>query len=456
MTGQYNLLLLSMLVLPFLGAFGIRLLPGRFSIRGGLVVLLAQLALCSALLKPAFSSKFLFIEIKGILFTCDALSIIFALTSVFIGVLIYLFATGYFVKEPAGERQKFAFWGLVFVGSMMGVVLSDNLISLYTFWELAGLCSWRLIGFYRKDEHLMKADKAFLLTVAGAGLMFLGFTYIYRFTGTLSILEMTNKSIPPFVFALFFLGVLTKSATFPFHTWLADASVAPTPVTAFLHAAVLVKIGIYGMARLFGATLFVGGGVMWAGWLALFSSFAAGIVAMRETDIKKVLAYSTISQLGFMIAALAMFNPIAVRGILIFYVAHALGKGCLFLCAGITERMFGTKDIRAMGGLMKKAPALTYAFLLSMLSVIGIPPLPGFFGKVEAITGMIAGRHIIFAFMAILTSALTLLYLFRLFRYVFMGESKEISFGNAGFKPMNASVVILATVSLLIGIFLVM
>jgi len=445
-----------MLVLPFLGAFGVKLLPGRISIKGGLVFLLAQAALCSVLLKSAFSSKFLFIEIKGILFTCDALSIIFAITSVVIGVLIYLFAAGYFIKEPAGEQQKFAFWGLVFVGSMMGVVLSDNLISLYTFWELAGLCSWRLIGFYRKDDHLLKADKAFLLTVAGAGLMFLGFAYIYQFTGTLSILQMANKSIPPFVFALFFLGVLTKSATFPFHTWLPDASVAPTPVTAFLHAAVLVKIGIYGLARIFGMTLFVQGSVMWAGWLALFSSFAAGIVAMRETDIKKILAYSTVSQLGFMIAALAMFNPIAVRGILIFYVAHALGKGCLFLCAGIAERIFGTKDIRDMGGLMKKAPALTYAFFLSMLSVIGIPPLPGFFGKVEAITGMIAGKHIIFAFMAIMTSVLTLLYLFRLFRYVFMGEQKERSFDNAGLKPMNASVVILATVSLLIGIYLVM
>ncbi len=452
-----SFLLLSALILPFLGAFGIRLLPGRFSIRGGFLVLLIQLFLSSSLVKPVFILKrILVLDAKNLLFTCDALSIIFALTSVFIGVLIYLFSTGYFAGESPEEQQKFAFWGLVFVGSMMGVVFSDNLISLYLFWELAGLCSWRLIGFYRKDDHLLKADKAFLLTGAGAGFMFLGFSYIYRFTGTFSISHMLYSQVPQFVFVLFFLGVLTKSATFPFHTWLPDASVAPTPVTAFLHAAVLVKIGIYGLARLFGATLIVSGNVMWAGWLALFSSFAAGLVAMKETDIKKILAFSTVSQLGFMIAALVMFNAIAVRGILLFYVAHALGKGCLFLCAGMTEKIFGTRDVREMGGLMKKTPVLTYAFLLSMLSVIGIPPLPGFFGKLEAITGILVTKHIIFAFAAILTSALTLVYLFRLFRYVFMGEGRETDFDRSGFRPMNVSIVILATVSLVLGIFLVL
>jgi len=372
------------------------------------------------------------------------------------GVLIYLFSMGYFAKEEPQEQGKFAFWGLVFVGSMTGIILSDNLISLYLFWELAGLCSWRLIGFYRRGEDLLKADKAFLITSAGAGFMLLGFAYIYIFTGSMSLSTMAGDSVPPFVFALFFLGVLTKSASFPFHTWLPDASVAPTPVTAFLHAAVLVKIGVYALARVFGTTLDVSGSVMWAGWLALFSSFAAGITAMRETDIKKILAYSTVSQLGFMLAGLMMFNAIAVRGVLIFYVAHALGKGCLFLCAGITERVFGTKDIREMGGLMKKMPVLTYAFFFSMLSVIGIPPLPGFFGKLEAITGMLVNKNVFFAFTAMATSALTLLYLFRIFKYVFMGDYKERVFDKTGFRTMTASVVILTSISLIIGIMLIM
>jgi len=454
---EQNTVLLLTLALPFLGALAVKAFTQRFALRAGFAVLLVQMFLCSWLLKTVFAQKHVSFRMFDVLFACDLFSAVFLLTSVLVGIFIYLFSMGYFVNELPEEQATFAFWGLVFVGSMMGVVISDNLISLYLFWELAGLCSWKLIGFYRKDDHLLKADKAFLLTSAGAGFMLLGFACIYSYTGTLSLSHMYHSSVPPLVFALFFLGVLTKSASFPFHTWLPDASVAPTPVTAFLHAAVLVKIGVYALARIFGMTLDVSGSVMWAGWLALFSSFAAGIVATRETDIKKILAFSTISQLGFMIAGLMMFNAIAIRGVLIFYVAHALGKGCLFLCAGIIERIFGTKDIRMMGGLMKKTPALTYAFVFSMLSVIGIPPLPGFYGKLEAITGMLVKKHIGFALLAILTSALTLIYLFRLFRQVFMGDYREVpAGGKAGIRTMTASVVILASISLAIGIMLIM
>ncbi len=454
---EQNIVLFLILVLPFLGALVIKSFSQKIAVRTGFGILLLQMFLCSYLLKIVFTQKYVSFRIYDVLFTCDLFSMVFLLTSVLTGIFIYLFSMGYFGNETPAQQGTFAFWGLVFVGSMMGVVLSDNLVSLYMFWELAGLCSWKLIGFYRKDDHLLKADKAFLLTSAGAGFMFLSFAYIYTFTGTLSLSHMHHSCVPPFVFALFFLGVLTKSASFPFHTWLPDASVAPTPVTAFLHAAVLVKIGVYGLARVFGMTLGVSGSVMWAGWLALFSSFAAGMVAVRETDIKKILAFSTVSQLGFMIAGVRMFNAIAIRGILIFYVAHALGKGCLFLCAGIIERVFGTKDIRMMGGLMKKAPALTYAFFFSMLSVIGIPPLPGFYGKLEAITGMLVKKHIVFGLLAILTSILTLVYLFRLFRQVFMGDHKESAPANStGIKTMTVSVVVMASISLTIGIMLIM
>ncbi|MCX8081962.1 MAG: proton-conducting transporter membrane subunit [bacterium] len=450
-----NNILLWILIVPFLSAVLVEVIPASFSIKAGFIFLLIQMFLLGNIANTVFSTRFLYYPVENIFFIADPLSFIFGATSVFIGIFIYLFAMGYFAKEDHSEQQKFSFWGLVFVGSMMGVVFSDNLISLYLFWELAGLCSWKLIGFYRKDEHLLKADKAFLITSAGAGFMLLGFVYVYITTGSLSISQIIGQEIPPFVFALIFLGILTKSATFPFHTWLPDASVAPTPVTSFLHAAVLVKIGVYGLARIFGATLTVSGNVIWAGYLALFSSVAAGIIALRETDIKKILAFSTVSQLGFMIAGLMMFNPIATRGIVIFYVAHALGKGCLFLCAGITEKLFGTKDIRQMGGLMKKSPLVTYAFIFSMFSVAGIPPLPGFYGKLEAITGMLIKRHIFYGLIAILTSALTLLYMVRLFRYVFMGDVKEVDTTGKGFPFMVVSVVILATISLLFGIMLV-
>lgn len=451
--------LLFMLAFPFAAAFFVKLLPAKHSSLAGLFFLAIQALLVSFAAAAVFALNEVSASILNVIFRCDIVSLVFAFISVFIGIFIYLFSLGYFKDEKPCEQQKFAFWGLVFVGSMMGVVLSDNLVSLYLFWELAGLCSWRLIGFYRKRDHLLKADKAFLITSAGAGFMLISFALIYLQTGSLSLSHMQQTAVSPLIFALFFLGVITKSASFPFHTWLPDASVAPTPVTAFLHAAVLVKIGIYGLLRVFGITLFVSGWVLWAGWLALFSSFIAGMVALRENDIKKVLAFSTVSQLGFMIAGLMMFNIAVMRGVLIFYIAHALGKGCLFLCAGIIERVFGTKDIKKMGGLMKKMPALSFAFIISMFSVIGIPPLPGFFGKLEVIAGMLAARQVFFALFAILASVLTLLYLFRLFLHVFMGESGETDFsscGRAGFKPMLVSVVILAAVSLLLGIAMVL
>jgi multicomponent Na+:H+ antiporter subunit D len=177
---------------------------------------------------------------------------------------------------------------------------------------------------------------------------------------------------------------------------------------------------------------------------------------MRETDIKRILAFSTVSQLGFMVAGLMVFNPIATRGVVIFYVAHALGKGCLFLCAGIIEKFFGTKDIKQMGGLMKKAPLLTYAFLFSMLSVAGFPPLPGFYGKLETITGMLVGGHVFYGLFAILTSALTLMYMMRLFSNVFMGDGMEIKTERKGFAPMGVAAVLLATSSLVLGVMLVL
>ncbi|MDD3725856.1 MAG: proton-conducting transporter membrane subunit [Candidatus Ratteibacteria bacterium] len=450
-----NELLLWILVLPFIAAVLVKLLPARWAIKTGLFFLIAQLVMCGLIKGAVFSSGFIYYPIKKVLFIADPLSFVFGITSVFVGVFIYLFATGYFLKEVYHQQQTFSVWGLMLVGSMMGVVFSDNLISLYMFWELSCLCSWKLIGLYREDKHLLAADKAFLITTAGAGLMLLGIAYIYAITGSLSIAYLINQHVPWFVFVLFFIGVITVSATFPFHTYLLDASVAPAPVTSFLYAAVLVNIGIYGLARLFGATLTVSGNVILAGEIALFSSFAAGIVAMRETDINRVLAFSTISQIGFMIAGLVVFNPVATRGVVIFYAAHSLGNGCLLLCAGLTEKLFGTKDIRQMGGLMKRSPLLTYAFLFSMLSVIGISPLPGSYGRLEVITGILIKRHIFYGLFAILTSALTLIYMFRLFRYVFMGDAvREVGSERPGFVPMMASVVIIATASLLVGIIL--
>ncbi len=455
----YNLItsfdvLRCMLLLPFAGAMLVKLLKPSLSLKAGFAVLAFQLILAVFMMFELLRTEVMETNILGIGFGSDGISFVFALTSVIIGLLIFLFSGGYFAGSDNREKSRFSFWSILFVASMMGVVFSDNLISLYCFWELAGLCSWRLIGFYRKDEHLVRADNAFLITAAGAGAMFLGFAYIFLLTGTMSLSNMAGQSVPGFAFVLIFAGVIAKSATFPLHTWLPGASVAPTPVTSFLHAAVLVKIGIYGLIRIFGLTLTLPESVLWAGWLALASSFIAGFIALRENDVKKILAYSTVSQLGFMLAGILVFNEMALLGVVVFYIAHALGKGCLFLCAGNMEKVFGTRDAREMSGVMKKMPLLSYAFFFSMLSVTGIPPLPGFFGKLEVIKGMIQEGYVGFAFFAILTSVLTLLYMFRLFKMVFMGpiEPGVSAERVSGSTSMSASIFILGTVTVSLGV----
>ncbi|HOK56747.1 MAG TPA: proton-conducting transporter membrane subunit [bacterium] len=428
--------------------------PKRFSLFIATLITLIEILLIFyfvQITENVYEMKF---DLGGILFIYDDLGIIFSITSCFIAFLIFLYSFGYFKEEK--ERDYFSFWGLIFLGSMLGVIFSDNLISLYFFWEIAGLCSYRLIGFYREKEHLLKADKAFMITVAGAGIMFLSFAYIYSITGTFSLSEMKGISVSPFVFLLFFIGVITKSATFPFHTWLPDASVAPTPVTAFLHAAVLVKIGIYGLLRIFWKTLTVEGNIVWALYLCIFSSLIAGIVALIENDFKKILAYSTVSQLGFLITGILTFNNTGISGSLIFYIAHALGKGGLFLTAGLMEKVFKTKDITKMGGVMKNMPFLTFGYLFSMFSVIGIPPFAGFFGKINIIMGVLK-NHLLFAgFFLIISSILTLLYLWRTFKYVFIFENatSNFDFNYKGSKIMTFSILTLGLFSFLIGIML--
>ncbi|MCM8766839.1 MAG: hypothetical protein NC816_01715 [Candidatus Omnitrophica bacterium] len=439
-------MLFLIIILPFLGAFLMRIFKKRFSIYiAGLITFLDFILIIS--LPDTLKSTFEFLEI---LFLWDDISFLFATTSTFVALLIFIYSFGYFKEEK--EKSFFSFWALIFLGSMLGVVFSDNLISLYFFWEIAGICSYRLIGTYREKEHLLKADKAFMMTTGGAGIMFLSFVYIYLLTGTFSISKMTGFSVPWFVFLLFFIGVITKSATFPLHTWLPDASVAPTPVTAFLHAAVLVKIGIYGLLRLFWKTLFIEGNIIWAIYLALFSSLIAGFVALMEKDFKKILAYSTVSQLGFLISGILLLNERAIRGVLVFYLAHALGKGGLFLTSGIMERVFGTKDITRMGSIMKKMPQITLGYFLSMLSVIGVPPFLGFFGKLNVIMGSFENKMVFVGFLLCISSILTLLYLWRTFKFVFIIENDNIEIKSEKIEIMNLVVVLLGIFSFLAGI----
>jgi formate hydrogenlyase subunit 3/multisubunit Na+/H+ antiporter MnhD subunit len=243
----------------------------------------------------------------------------------------------------------------------------------------------------------------------------------------------------------------------PFHSWLPDAGVAPSPVTALLHAAVLVKIGCYVYARLFIASFGVES--FWhvvVPAIAGFSAIVSAGAAIVETDIKRIIAYSTISQLGFIILGLSIGTPLGVAGGLIYILMHGLSKGGLFLCAGIVEQRTHVKDVNKLGGLIEVMPLTAAAFVVCSFSIMGIPPLGGFFGKFMVIAGTVNSGQMWTAAIFIFGAILTMIYLFRAFNLVFLGSTKlqgSLSSFKAGSSVMVFSVVLLAVLSLAGGVF---
>jgi len=309
-----------------------------------------------------------------------------------------------------------------------------------------------LIGFYRGKADVLKADKAFLITAAGALVMLLGVFAVYGLTGTFDLTAMKGTALPLGVSGLLLAGLLSKSATLPFQTWLPDAGVAPSPVTALLHAAVLVKIGVYVFARLFLASFEFDEALRTivasiAGASALVSAGAA----LVENDFKRIVAYSTVSQIGFIFLGLAMGNALGAAGALLYILMHGLAKAGLFLSAGIVEQNAGTKDITKLGGLIRSMPWTAVAFLLCSFSVMGIPPFGGFFGKYMVLSAAVSGGEMVLGAVFLAGALLTILYLFRLFSKVFLGEPNGVLAPETS-RLMVACVVALAVLSLVGGL----
>jgi proton-translocating NADH-quinone oxidoreductase chain M len=380
----------------------------------------------------------------------DPLSIYMASVSSFVGFLIVVYSLGYIHKEE--NQNEYYLMVLLFIGAMMGLVFSGNLIFLYLFWEIIAICCWRLIGFYREPAHVRKADKAFLITFFGAVVMLLGFIQIYSVTNTFDITAMRGTLVPGTAVLLILFGLFSKSATVPLHTWLPDAGVAPTTVTALLHAAVLVKIGVYAFARLFVYTFRIPDGWQQAlPIIVMVSSLIAAGAAVVENDLKRILAYSTVSQIGYIFLGFTMMNASGVSGSLLFILMHGLAKAGLFLCAGIVIHAVHTKDIREMGGLIKTMPVTAVAFLVCSFSVIGIPPFGGFFSKFLVILSTVQAGHPWVAGLALFTAVLTMFYLFKVFSLVFLGQARHPA--PEGTKSMVYVVAALAVLSLAAGLF---
>ena len=452
-------LLLICVLTPLAGAFLLPLL-GRLSTRlrniCALAMVLVSLACAIALVPEAVSGRvgsFAFNGPLGISFTltADALAVFMAVVSSLVGALIMLFSWDYI--SHYGNQNEYYMMAVLFLGAMMGLVFSTNLIFLYVFWEITGIASWRLIGFYRGTTDVLRADKAFLVTGFGALVMLVGILAVYGQTGTFDLGGMKGTVLPWTVSTLLLVGMLSKSATLPFHTWLPDAGVAPSPVTALLHAAVLVKIGVYVFARVFLATFSLDAQVrLVVIIIAAASALVSAGAALRETDIKRIVAYSTVSQIAFIFLGLATGNALGAVGALLYILMHGLAKAGLFLSAGIVEQNAGTKDITKLGGLIKTMPVTAVSFLFCSFSVMGIPPMGGFFSKYMVISSALGAGQIALGAVFMAGAVLTILYLFRLFSRVFLGEAKSGAPAREKSMLMVACVAVLAVLSLAGGL----
>jgi multicomponent Na+:H+ antiporter subunit A len=335
-------------------------------------------------------------------FRLDGLSLLFALLISVIGALILIYAGGYLHGHP--QLGRFYFSILLFMASMLGVALADNLIALFVFWELTSFSSYLLIGFDHEREAARRAAlQALLVTGAGGLALLAGFLLLGQAGGSLEISELLLRSeavrssaLYPAILLLVLAGAFTKSAQAPFHFWLPAAMEAPTPVSAYLHSATMVKAGVYLLARLQAA---LGGTDL---WYVLVSAGGAvtlllgALLAFRQDDLKRLLAYSTVSALGLMTMLLGIGTDTAVTAAMTFLLAHALYKGALFLVAGILDHETGTRHVAGLGGLRRAMPITASAAALAGISMAGLPPLLGMIGKeltLEAVLGAPLGSQ---------------------------------------------------------------
>ncbi|CAM3951459.1 Na+/H+ antiporter subunit A [Lederbergia lenta] len=331
----------------------------------------------------------------------DGLSMIFGLLITGVGSLVILYSIYYLSARES--LHHFYIYLLLFMGAMLGVVFSDNIFVLYVFWELTSISSFLLIAFwYHRKNSRYGAQKSLLITVSGGVAMLAGFIMVYTMTDTLSVREIvmsmsdyTNHLLFLPAMLLILLGAFTKSAQFPFHIWLPDAMEAPTPVSAYLHSATMVKAGIYLVARF---TPVFGGDQVWfwvVGSVGIFTLFWGSFNAVRQVDLKALLAYSTISQLGLIMSLFGLGSAAlhlgyssesviytqATFAALFHLINHSTFKGALFMVVGIIDHELGTRDIRKLGGLMALMPITFTIAIIGSFSMAGLPPFNGFLSK---------------------------------------------------------------------------
>jgi NADH-quinone oxidoreductase subunit L len=361
-----------------------------------------------------------------------------------VALLVQLYSLGYLSEEPPTGLGRYYTYQSLFAFSMMGLVLAPNLLQLFMFWELVGLCSYLLIGFwYWKPEAARAALKAFWITKAGDVGLLIGLVLLWRHTGTFDMVELETMAragaIPlaglSIITFCIYLGAMGKSAQFPFHIWLPDAMEGPTPVSALIHAATMVTAGVYLLHRtswLFALTPDVLHIVLWIG---AFTALLAAVLACVQTDIKRVLAYSTVSQLGYMMAAIgAGFSAAGFFHLL----THGVFKALLFLGAGAVIHAVGSNDVSHMGGLARRMPQTAIMFVAGALALAGIPLFAGFASKEEILGAVWAGGGAGPFAVLVLVAFLTAFYMFRVVFLAFFATPSAVSVPVAAHGPSDS------------------
>jgi NADH-quinone oxidoreductase subunit L len=394
----------------------------------------------------------------GVLVDDRSLAMLVLITLV--SLLVQVYSLAYLHDEPAPGLGRYYTYQSLFAFSMLGLVLAPSFVQMFVFWELVGLCSYLLIGFwYDRPSAARAALKAFWITKLGDLGFVAGIVMLWSMTGTFhfgTLFAMARQGTLPLegfglVMFLIYLGAVGKSAQFPLHVWLPDAMEGPTPVSALIHAATMVTAGVFLVTRaqpLFALTPDV---LSLIGWVGAGTALLAATMACVESDIKRVLAYSTVSQLGYMMAAA---GAMAAGAGFFHLLTHGLFKALLFLGAGAVIHAVGTNDIFRMGGLWKAMPQTAIVFLVGTLALSGVWPLAGFFSKEAVLTGVWEGEMTVPFLMLLLTAFLTAFYMFRVVFIAFFGRAHTADHPHDAPALMAGPLWILALLTVGVGLAL--
>jgi len=431
---QIEPLVISAIVLPWIGALVVWLIGDKHQKSQHLIAVIFSIIAALASVAMLFSYKSGTVlsfsmgsSFGDFSFTTDGLGLFLAIVATVIGALAVIFSVDY--MKGAAQLGRYYAFVLFFIGAMVGLVLTSNLLLMFIFWEITALCSYALISFYNDDPKAVAGGmKALIMTqVGGLGLL-LAAVLLFAYTGNfdINVLIANTSILPANILSILAFGMLiaaaAKSAQFPFQTWLPDAMEAPSPISALIHAATMVNAGVYLLVRFFPAFKDVPGWTITVMLVGMISALMAALMASVSNDLKRVLAYSTVSQLGYMVYAIGAGGILSSQFHLF---SHSVFKALLFLAAGGIIHSVGTRDMRKMGGLGKELPFARIVFIVGALALAGIPIFNGFWSKeliLEA--GLEHGNPIWIYVIMLLVAGITALYTVRCVWMVFYGEKK--------------------------------